>query len=144
MLKRSQDAQEDLTAEHELLRRLAGPGLPTPLESFHDEACTYLLREYVAGEPLLDYAQKRGLLPAREVRNIGLSLCCPLKRLHSQHPPVIHRDIKLDNIIRTPSGECVLIDLGIALHELATGEPSPDRGKLDPPLQDVVERCIPL
>lgn len=114
VLKRSQDGQEDLTAECDLLRRLAGPGLPTPLEAFREESCTYLLREYVPGESLLDYAQKHAPLPANEVYGIGLSLCRTLKRLHSRQPPVIHRDVKLENIIHTPSGECVLIDLGIA------------------------------
>lgn len=114
VLKRSQDGQEDLMAEYDLLLHLAGKGLPAPLESFREGDCTYLLREYIPGESLLDYAQKRGPLPTGEVYGIGLSLCRTLKQLHSQRPPVIHRDIKLENIIRTPSGECVLIDLGIA------------------------------
>lgn len=116
VLKRSQDGQEDLVAEYELLRRLGekGLGLPAALEGFRAGECTYLLREYVPGESLLDYAQKHGPLPLREVYGIGLSLCRTLKQLHRQRPPVIHRDIKLENIIRTTSGECVLIDLGIA------------------------------
>lgn len=183
VLKRSRDSQEDLTAEYGLLRRLAGTGLPAPLEGFREDGCTYLLREHVPGESLLDYAQKRGPLPAGEVYGAGLSLCRTLKRLHSQRPPVIHRDIKLENIIRTPSGEYVLIDFGIArqydaqsrqdtqvlgtpgsappeqfgycqtdtrsdvyalgvvLHELASGEPRLDQGRLEPALQAVVDRC---
>lgn len=114
VLKRSQDNQEDLVAEYRLLHRLGGKGIPTALEGFQEGGCTYLLREYISGEPLLDYAQKHGPLPLREVYSIGLSLCRTLKQLHHQRPPVIHRDIKLENIIRMPSGECVLIDLGIA------------------------------
>lgn len=114
VLKRSQDSQEDLVEEYGLLRRLEGKGVPTPIEGFREGDRTYLLREYIPGQSLLDYAQKRGPLPAREVCDIGLSLCGTLKGLHRQAPPVIHRDVKLDNIIRTPSGECVLIDLGIA------------------------------
>lgn len=114
VLKRSRDDQEDLVAECALLRRMAGEGIPAALEGFREGNCTYLLREYVPGESLLDYAQKRGPLPTREVYGIGLSLCRTLKRLHGQNPPVIHRDIKLENIIRTPEGECILIDLGIA------------------------------
>lgn len=114
VLKRSQDSQEDLAEECGLLRRLEGKGVPAPIDGFREGGCTYLLREYIPGQSLLDYAQKRGPLPTREVCEIGLSLCGTLKRLHRQNPPVIHRDVKLDNIIRAPSGECVLIDLGIA------------------------------
>lgn len=114
VLKRSQDSQEDLVEEYALLRRLEGEGVPAPVEGFREGGCTYLLREYIPGQSLLDYAQKRGPLPTREVCDIGLSLCGTLKRLHRQDPPIIHRDVKLDNIVRAPTGECVLIDLGIA------------------------------
>lgn len=43
---------------------------------------------------------------------VGLDLCRVVKRLHSQDPPVIHRDIKAENVIRTPDGRCILIDYG--------------------------------
>lgn len=114
VLKCSLDGQEDLEEEYRLLRRLAGEGVPMGLGGFREGGCTYLLREYIPGESLLDYAQKRASLPTGEVREIGLCLCRTLKRLHSQNPSVIHRDIKLENIIRTPEGKYVLIDFGIA------------------------------
>ena len=112
--KRASDAQSHLQDEHLLLRQLAGPGIPESLEVFQENGWTYLLRAYVPGETLLDYAQKRGPLPAREVRDIGLEICAILRRLHRQDPPVIHRDIKPENIIRTPEGQLYLIDFGIS------------------------------
>ena len=112
--KRASNNQSQLQDEHQLLRQLAGPGIPESLQVFQENGWTYLLRVYVPGETLLDYAQKRGPLPAREVRDIGLEICAILRRLHRQDPPVIHRDIKLENIIRTPEGQLYLIDFGIS------------------------------
>ncbi len=114
VLKRSWDGGEDLEEELRLLRQVAGEGIPAGLDSFHEDGCSYLLREYIPGESLLDYAQKRMPLPVEEVREIGLALCRILKRCHSQVPPVIHRDIKPENIIRTDQGQYALIDFGIA------------------------------
>ena len=37
-----------------------------------------------------------------------------IEYLHSRKPPVIHRDIKPQNIILTPEGKCALIDFGTA------------------------------
>ena len=112
--KRASDKQSQLQDEHLLLQQLAGPGIPESLQVFQENGWTYLLRVYVPGETLLDYAQKRGPLPAREVRDIGLEICAILRRLHRQDPPVIHRDIKPENIIRTPEGQLYLIDFGIS------------------------------
>lgn len=114
VLKRSRDGSEDLAEELRLLRQVAGDGVPVGLDGFQEDGCSYLLREYVPGESLLDYAQKRMPLPAGEVREIGLALCRILKRCHSQDPPVIHRDIKPENIIRAGRDRYVLIDFGIA------------------------------
>ena len=43
-----------------------------------------------------------------------LSICDAVAFLHSQKPPIIHRDIKPDNIRITPSGTAMLVDLGNA------------------------------
>lgn len=114
ILKRTALPSEDAQLEFQLLRQLAGDGIPQTLDWFQEDDHCYLLREYVPGESLLDYAQKRGPLPQEEVRQIGLAICAILRRLHRQTPPVIHRDIKPENIIRTSEGRYVLIDFGIA------------------------------
>ncbi len=41
-------------------------------------------------------------------------VCDALEYLHGYNPPVIHRDIKPQNIIITPAGRAVLVDFGVA------------------------------
>ena len=43
-----------------------------------------------------------------------MQLCAVLDYLHSQHPPIVFRDLKPSNIMRTPGGHLYLIDFGIA------------------------------
>ena len=72
-----------------------------------------VLREYVPGDTLSELAERRSFTE-KEVLEIGLQLCDQLDVLHSMDPPVIHRDIKPQNVVIRPDGKAVLIDYGIA------------------------------
>ena len=72
-----------------------------------------VLREYVPGDTLSELAERRSFTE-KEVLETGLQLCDQLDVLHSMDPPVIHRDIKPQNVVIRPDGKAVLIDYGIA------------------------------
>ena len=114
VLKRSDSEQEDLSYELSILREVGGDGIPECLDFVSEDGVGYILREYIEGQSLLDYIQKRGALSKDETLSIMIPLCKIVKRLHSQTPPVIHRDIKAENIIRSSDGSVYLIDFGIA------------------------------
>lgn len=50
----------------------------------------------------------------KEALELGLQLTSVLGYLHSHQPPIIFRDLKPSNVIRTPQGQVYLIDFGIA------------------------------
>lgn len=82
------------------------------------ESCTVrdgklvVLEDYVNGETLTN-ALRRGL-PEPERRRVVLEVCDALQFLHAANPPIIHRDVKADNIILTPDGVVKLIDYDAA------------------------------
>lgn len=105
-------AENPLTKE-DLLPRLSHEGLPIFVEKIRTMEHTYILREYVPGIPLDQYAKTP--LPEKQAVEIGQKLCGALAYLHGLNPPVIHRDIKPCNIIIEPeSAKITLIDFDIA------------------------------
>lgn len=115
VLKLQPAGREDaLKQEYELLRRLRHPQLPQPMAYLEWEGMEYLVREYVDGVSLHELVTAQGPLTPDNVREAALSLCQVLQYLHSQHPPVICRDVKPQNVVLDPSGRCHLIDLGAA------------------------------
>lgn len=114
ILKLSSNGGETLKTEADIISFVAGEGVPELYGFYAEEDRCCLMREYIEGESLLDYCQKRGKLSVRETIDVALKLCDILERLHSRKSPIIHRDIKTENIIRTPEGAIFLIDFGIS------------------------------
>jgi serine/threonine protein kinase/uncharacterized membrane protein len=111
------DAADNFKREAHLLARLQNPNLPSIHDYFTEGGRWYLVMEFIPGETLQKYlAQHGGKLSVAEAVQIGLVLCSVLDYLHSQQPPIIFRDLKPANIMRTPDGEIYLIDFGIARH----------------------------
>src|SRR5205807_1575428 len=102
--------------EVSVLSQLDHPHLPRVYEHFQTPGHCYLVMDFIAGQTLEQYqsqAPNRRLLLS-EVLEIGIQLCTVLHYLHTQQPPIIFRDLKPANIMRTPTGQLYLIDFGIA------------------------------
>src|SRR6266849_845612 len=110
------EATNAFEREVSLLSQLDHPNLPHLYEHFRSPGHWYLVMDFIVGETLEEYQSKapnRRLLLS-EVLDIGLQLCTVLDYLHSQQPPIVFRDLKPANIMRTPTGQLYLIDFGIA------------------------------
>lgn len=83
------------------LSKLSGKGIPTLYGCLEREGTAYLFRQYIEGRTLREYAEDCGALPVKKAAEIGVKVCEIISRLHNFDPPVIHRDIKADNIILT-------------------------------------------
>jgi len=112
------EATNAFTREAMMLASLSHPNLPRIYEQFTEMGRWYLVMDFIEGETLEEYANKtsRGYLPLDETLDIGIQLCTVLEYLHTRFPPIIFRDLKPNNVMRTPNGHLYLIDFGIARH----------------------------
>jgi len=81
-------------------------------EHFEDETHTYLVADYVKGEDLFTFMQKRDFQPLseRHVRWIAIQVAKALLICHKKG--ISHKDVKLENICLDKRGRPVLIDFG--------------------------------
>lgn len=70
---------------------------------------SYLIVEYVEGEPLYSFIPS----PPQVVAEYGRQICLALDYAHQRN--VIHRDIKPANIHITPAGQVKIMDFGLAI-----------------------------
>lgn len=108
--------EELFRREAEALRTLQHPGIPRYVEEFVSgqgkQLGLYLVQEFVDGVTLgAEATQRRYDEPA--VLGILAELADILAYLHGLRPPVIHRDLKLGNVMRRAAdGRLMLIDFG--------------------------------
>jgi serine/threonine protein kinase/Tol biopolymer transport system component len=97
------------------LARLRHPGLTAIWDYFNQEDEWFLVMEYVPGDTLRERLRSAGgPLPLAEALDYANQTCQVLSYLHTQHPPIVFRDLKPGNIMITPDGHVKLIDFGIA------------------------------
>lgn len=115
MLRISRDeSPASAVAEATVLYYLNHPAIPKVMGLWQQHGRNFLVREYFEGRTLEEVVKEDGTLPAGDIMAIGYKIAAVLQYLHSQTPPVIHRDIKPGNIILTPNGDIKLIDFDIA------------------------------
>lgn len=113
--------REAFALEARLLNRLRHAALPVVTDYFSvgESQQQFLVMQYIPGrdlEQLLTERQEQnqGLFPVASVLRWADQLLDALDYLHSQEPPIIHRDIKPQNLKLTPRGEVILLDFGLA------------------------------
>ncbi len=99
--------------ESNILKSLKHSGLPAFVDEFQNDNAVCIVREYVVGKPLDQYIMEN-TLSQKDITDICIQLCDILIYLHGQERPIIHRDIKPQNIIVKPDGKISLIDFDIA------------------------------
>ena len=112
--------------EHEarLLAGLRHSALPKVFDHFAEGEGNFLVMEYIAGNDLNEILEKRRkkLEPLgvpkpfeiEEVMNWAVQLLDALDYLHSRPSPILHRDIKPQNLKLAERNQIILLDFGLA------------------------------
>lgn len=100
-----------------LMSVVAHPGLPVVRSDAVEGDRYFMISDHVAGRDLHDViaAQNAPALPLSRVLGIVDEVATALDHLHGHEPPVVHGDVKPENVIITPSGRAVLVDFGAAM-----------------------------
>ena len=102
---------EDFRNEFKIAYRLRHPNLLNINHFDVYENCPYLVMPYCANSSV---NRQIGKMPEQEIWKFILDVSGGLAFLHSQQPPVVHQDIKPDNILVTSDGRYVISDFGIS------------------------------
>jgi serine/threonine protein kinase len=80
------------------------------------EAAAYLTMEYLEGGTLASYLSAHAPLPLERAIELQTQICSGLALAHAQEPPIVHRDVKPQNILlgAGPGPVAKVADFGLA------------------------------
>jgi eukaryotic-like serine/threonine-protein kinase len=117
-LKRAKDwkAIELFDREAKILSQLNHPAIPKYIDSFQIDTEIdrqyYIVQTLAEGQSLFDAVASGWKPTIDEAKDIAIQVLEILIYLHALHPPVIHRDLKPQNIIIDDDGKISLVDFG--------------------------------
>ncbi|KAL1122210.1 hypothetical protein AAG570_003615 [Ranatra chinensis] len=128
LLAADEEANQRIVQEINTLKKLAGhPNIIQFIavafvdknQSGHGMAEYLLLTELCSGGSLVEVLQRRsGAFPPEVVCKIMWQTCKAVQHMHSQSPPIIHRDLKIENLLLTTEGKIKLCDFGSATSQI--------------------------
>ena len=107
----SPDRRERLRREALSVAAMSHPAITHVYEIVTEGETDWVVMEYVEGRSLADVVTS-GPLPAGEVARIGVEVAEALAEAHRRG--IVHRDVKVENVLLTPSGHVKVLDFGLA------------------------------
>ncbi|MEM9504200.1 MAG: serine/threonine-protein kinase, partial [Cyanobacteria bacterium P01_E01_bin.43] len=102
--------------EARVLKDLDHPAIPNYVDYFQvdtaDNRLFYIAQEIAEGQSLAELVATGERFLETEVERIAAAVLEVLQYLHGLNPPIIHRDIKPQNLIRGNDGRIYLVDFG--------------------------------
>lgn len=110
---------EHIRREHELIKRIHNSQVVEYYGLFVEDHRAYLILEHVDGPSLRQLVEREGPVSPERGLELAEQMAEILTHLHSQSPPVVHRDFTPENLLLGKDGKLKLIDFNVA-QELET------------------------
>ena len=111
-LKNSQN-MEKILYETNLMRKLNHPNITKILETFEDDKYILIIMEYINGGNLFSFVKKRRKLSEKISKFLFRQIILGIQHIHSKK--IVHRDIKLENILIDLNNRIKICDFGIGI-----------------------------
>ena len=108
---KKKNARQKIRNEIGMLSGLRHPFINQILDSFETDTHIFIVMEYICGD-LLGFIRKRGKLSETVSKIVFKQLIEGLKYIH--HKKIVHRDIKLDNILIDLTNTIKICDFGVS------------------------------
>ena len=105
---------EKFQAEAHMLSCIDHPQIVKLYDVFVEDHRAYLVMERITGKTLKRLVDGEGALAESDVIAFARQMCEILHYLHTQDPPVIHRDFTPDNLMLSDEHKICLIDFSVA------------------------------
>ncbi|KAI8849808.1 kinase-like domain-containing protein [Chytridium lagenaria] len=100
-----------LQLEVQLLMRLDHPNIINLYQVMDTEDECFVVMEYAAGGELIDYIAARNYLTEKEARRLFRQILSAMDHCHMAN--VVHRDLKLENLLLTDQKNILISDFGL-------------------------------
>ncbi|XP_023205398.1 serine/threonine-protein kinase WNK4-like isoform X1 [Xiphophorus maculatus] len=111
----SRSERQRFSEEVEMLKVLQHPNIVRFYDSWKSAKCIILVTELMTSGTLKTYVRRFRPMKLKLLQRWSLQILKGLHFLHSRSPPILHRDLKCDNVfINGPTASVKIGDLGLA------------------------------
>lgn len=112
--KLARSSSINIRAEADILKNLKHEYLPQVLDFFELDGDVYTVMDFIPGQSFKSMLADGKKFTQNQILKWFDQLCQAVEQLHRQNPPIIHGDIKPDNIMLTPEDNICLIDFNVS------------------------------
>ena len=110
-LDKNGDNMKKILYETDLMKKLNHPNITKILEVFEDDDYILITMEYINGGNLFSFVKKRRKLSEKTAKYLFKQIILGIQHIHSHK--IVHRDIKLENILIDLNNNIKICDFGI-------------------------------
>ena len=110
-LNSNSENMKKILYETNLMKKLNHPNITKILELFEDKEYILIIMEYINGGNLFSFLKKRRKVSEKTAKFLFKQIILGIKYIHSHN--IVHRDIKLENILIDLNNNIKICDFGI-------------------------------